>query len=270
MIRSCVIMSVYNGDDVEAFSRCIDSLQLDDNEMLLYLAVDGEISEPLWGRIKGLQECKLVKIFWFSSNEGLTKRLNFLIQRALDLKTIEYIFRMDADDFCTPERFSVQTKFLDVRHDIDVVASHSLDIWENGNCTSRKLPEKHIDIVKALPFRNPIKHSSVCFRRSILERVKYNERFLKSQDRVLWTDIIANGGRFEILSDCLLVYNVTKDFMYRRKNVNSLKFYISAHLYSILKISPFSIPAYLYLLGAIVIKLAPISLSTKVYHYLEQ
>ena len=265
MIRGCIIMSVYRKNDLSSFKRCIRSLDLNANNLKLLLAVDGPLPNDLCHYVGQIENAKNTEVFWFEKSAGLTKRLNYLIAKALESSAYEYFFRMDADDVSTPDRFAVQTAFMDAHPDVDLVASHSLDYWENGETSCRTLPKKHDAIVKSMLFRNPIKHSTVCMRRRILEKHRYNEKYLRVQDRVLWTDIIRAGGTIEILDEQLVHYYHDASIMDRRKNWITVKYNFLAHIYTIVSLKPFSVLPYLYLFSVILSKFLPGTYLKKLY-----
>ena len=94
-------------------------------------------------------------------------------------------------------------------------------------------------------------------RRSILEKHKYNEKFLRVQDRVLWTDVIRDGGTFEILDEKLVKYYHDASITERRKNWITIKYNFLAHMYTIINLKPLSLLPYLYLFAVIATKFFP-------------
>lgn len=270
MKRNCVLMSIYENNDVGRFQSCIESLKLHENSSILFLAVDGPLNSDLKSFVKNLSCDSLVNVYWFPDSQGLTKRLNFLISESLKNKSIRYFFRMDADDIALNDRIAVQIKFLERRKDIDVVAAHSIDVWEGELFYTRSLPMKHVDIAKAILYRCPIKHSTVCFTRGILEKFRYNENYLRVQDRVLWADIIAGGGKFEILPDTLIKYFNNQDMIKRRTNYQSIKLNVLAHHHAIRKLKPYAIKPYIYLVAVLLTKLLPKKLLGTLYRRLEK
>ena len=178
---------------------------------------------------------------------------------------------MDADDLAINERIAKQCNFMKKRLDVDVVASHTKDIWPDGKIFSRSLPEKNNQIRREMTRRNPIKHSTVCFRRSVFENgLRYNEYFTKSQDRVLWVDILKNGGVFEIMPDVLVEYRHDDNIIMRKRDLQTIKFTFLGQLYAIVMLSPFSIFSYCHLLAMVISKLLPAPLTRHLYRKLEK
>jgi hypothetical protein len=263
-------MSVYKNDTLANFKECIESLKLDKNDMTLYLSVDGKVAHDLNSYITELNKGNFIRVYKFNKSIGLTKRRNFLISESLLCSQHKYFFRMDADDISINNRFKVQSDFLDTRTDVDIVASHSRDVWPSGRVYTRNLPTDHSDIVMALCRRNPVKHSTVCLRRSILENNKYNEYYDKVQDRVFWVDIILNGGVFEILPQNLIEYRHGNNLISRRKSFQTIKFGFFAQFYAIYKLQPFSVISYVHLFFTLIYKVLPTPIVGYIYRKLEK
>ena len=271
-MNKCVLMSVYSGDESNKFKKCLDSLQLELGELHLFLAVDGKVDRKVDLLIKPLEKHPCVSVYRFDRRLGLTTRLNQLITKALSSpQHYEFFFRLDADDHIINNRITIQENFLKYNDDVDICAGHAVDVWKDGTITSRSLPIQHEDIVNALSTRNPIKHSTVCFRRYVLEQGhKYNTYFERCQDRVLWTDLIYAGFKFHIIEDQIIKYTNDQDFISRKKDWKALKFVTLAQLYTLYKLRPKKIQPYAYFFGLIASKLLPTQLLQKVYRWAEK
>ena len=271
-MNKCVLMSVYSGDESNKFKKCLDSLRLELGELHLLLAVDGKVGSEVDRLIKPLETHPSVSVYRFNTRLGLTKRLNQLINEALNSpKRYEFFFRLDADDQIINNRITIQESFLKNNDDVDICAGHTVDVWKDGTSTSRNLPIQHEDIVNALSTRNPIKHSTVCFRRCVFEQGhRYNNFFERCQDRVLWTDLIYAGFKFHIIEDQIIKYINDQDFISRKKDWKALKFVTLAQLYTLYKLRPKKIQPYAYFFGLIASKFLPVELLQKVYRWAEK
>ena len=58
MTKHCILMSIYKNDSLTGFSDCITSLNLNENDVTLYLAIDGPIQDNLRRYISGLENTK--------------------------------------------------------------------------------------------------------------------------------------------------------------------------------------------------------------------
>lgn len=212
-----VIMSVYRGDDAIYFQNAIDSVLKQEDiskfDLHVYLGIDGPISEEMHDAIYK-RESEIYKIFEFRENRGLSYVLNDLID-CLDDEV--FIFRMDADDICHPQRFIRQLRFMDRNVGIDVLGTA---IWEmQGNKPQRliRYPLEHGEAVAAIHKRSPFAHPTVCFRRRVFDIVEagYPHTNL-CEDVALWFTCIRNDLRFGNLAEPLLYFRVNENFWKRR------------------------------------------------------
>lgn len=127
---------------------------------------------------------KKCQVYHNSSNQGLTKNLNFGIRYARG----RYIARMDADDICAKDRLYIQYSFLENNSDISVVGSWVQFIDKFGTITGFFQPPTTDSLIKwELLFQNPLVHPSIMFRKEIIERFgNYDEKCYCSQDYELW------------------------------------------------------------------------------------
>ena len=266
-MTECILMSVYTNDCPLKFRRCIDSLDLNKSQIDLILCVDGSLKSELESIVQKLYVLDNVIILRGSRRVGLTKCLNKMIRHALNSsKKYELLFRMDADDICINDRFNVQRKFMKENLTIDVCGSYSCDIWSNGEKTVRQLPSTHEEIFKSILTRNPLKHSTICFRRKVFDLgFRYNEKFERCQDRVLWSDLIANGFKFHIIKVPLIKYINDDNFISRKKDWKAKKFTFLSQMYTLLLLRPVSPGPYIYFVALIISKFMPSVILKKIY-----
>ena len=86
----------------------------------------------------------------------------------------EYIARMDSDDISLPERFEEQVRYLDENKDVDVLGCRVRLIDSVSESLERSYPyfQSNRDIRRVLPFRNPLMHPALMFRKSVLLSVQ--------------------------------------------------------------------------------------------------
>ena len=100
-----VIMSVYN--DQDNISNSIKSI-LVDLQNFEFLIVDDCSTDNTYGNKKIYYRSR-IKLYKNSKNIGLTKSLNFLIEKSSG----KYIFRQDSDDVSLSQRFQEQLNVLE-------------------------------------------------------------------------------------------------------------------------------------------------------------
>lgn len=118
---------------------------------------------------------------------GIAAALNY----GIDQSRGDYIARMDADDLSLPERIQIQVNIMEKNKEIGVCSSLCMLYYCNGELKENPIcPPDHQAIQCFLLFSNPITHSSVVMRKSILGNdVRYDENVV-AEDYHLWTRLI--------------------------------------------------------------------------------
>jgi glycosyltransferase involved in cell wall biosynthesis len=185
----------------------------------LYLINDGSKNE--YNKYLNFQEDPRVKLISFDDCAGLAARLNLM-------STIgdgEYIARMDADDYMSPDRIEQQIK---LKPDDQTVITSSANIVINGKVISyfRGSSYEINSISTFTPIR--IIHPTVFARRQWFKNHLYDTDLKRAQDRDLWLRATSDT-RFINIDLPLLNYN--------KSNLNSIYkiyinyFYLSKVLY---------------------------------------
>ncbi len=196
-----VIIPIYHPNR-EYLSETIKSIQNQNyKEYEVLLIVDGaaESTRELIDKIKDDR----FKILINTDGKGLPYSLN----RGFRESSGEYIFRMDADDICLPERFSRQVAYLDTHADVDMVGSFAKTFGSVN--TIYKSYTAYNDLNAELLFKNPIVHPSVAFRKNTIEKygLKYSNG--ESEDYRLWIGMVFTYGcRIEVIPEILLKYRM--------------------------------------------------------------
>lgn len=196
-----VVIPIFNPNK-EYLSETIKSIQEQSYENYeVLLIVDGDV-ESTKEIISGLQDYRF-KILINTEGKGLPYSLN----RGFKESKGEYIFRMDADDICLPERFAKQVKYLDAHPDIDMVGTFA-ETFGAVNMIYKSYTD-YKDINAELLFKNPIVHPSVAFRKSTVE--KYNLQYStgESEDYRIWIDMaFGYHCKIEVIPEVLLRYRM--------------------------------------------------------------
>lgn len=164
------------------------------------------------------------------SNEGLG--LVDALHTGIKNSSGTYIARMDADDLCLGDRFTVQQKYLDGHPEVGLVSclvryggdeqqnpgfSRFVN-WINTLDTHEKmLAKRYVDV--------PAAHPSVMFRRSLLQLGTYRKsnKFGETvpEDFDLWLRWLNHGVKFAKIPRELLVWNDLPDRLSRKSIVYS-------------------------------------------------
>lgn len=181
MPRVTVLTSVCNG--AEHLQEAIASIFSQTMPDFEFIIVDDASNDGTPAILDRLREPRLV-LSRNEKNRGLTWSLNMGLRRARG----EFIARMDADDISEPVRLQAQMEFLRSHPDVGLVCSAAAIIDERGKTVGAHAPRfspEHFYFY--LNFKNCIIHSSVLFRREIVERLGgYDESLTFAQDYELW------------------------------------------------------------------------------------
>ena len=171
-------------------------------EVLLIVDGDASITE---GVVYNLKDSRF-RILINTEGKGLPYSLN----RGFMESKGDYIFRMDADDICMPERFGRQVEFLETHPDVDMVGSFA----QTFGAVSKvyKSYTSYKDINAELLFKNPIVHPTVAFRKKTIEMYGLKYTNGEAEDYRLWLDMVLRCHcRIEVIPEVLLKYRIHED-----------------------------------------------------------
>ncbi|WP_370479371.1 glycosyltransferase family 2 protein [Tamlana flava] len=172
-----------------------------------------------------IESFKSSQIYYIKNeqNIGLTKTLNkgltFLLTQ------YEYIARMDADDWCFPDRFKKQLQFLENNQEVVLCGTQGYwlkDMTQNPQ-DGWVYPTESTYIKYNLLFGATFGHSSVVFRSQKISEhhLRYDESKINCQDWELWTRI-SKIGNMANLPDFLMKYRILDDSNHRSPDKQKL------------------------------------------------
>ena len=216
-MKVAFIITVYKNDKLAYFKEAIASIVNQDygfENIHIYLGIDGDLPDDIKKYIDG-NSAYFYKIVQNIVNKGLAFTLNKLIEV---LEDELYAFRMDSDDICRLDRVSKQVEAFEKDSELLLIGSDLIEINESGQeLRDKKMSTKMNEIIKFSIARNPFNHPTVAMKKEFFTVVgKYNEQFLKSQDYELWARALINGIKATNVSEPLLYFRVTNDYMNKR------------------------------------------------------
>ncbi len=199
---------------------------------------------------------KRVKVH-HQKNIGRPKARNL----AVKLTKGNYIAVLDADDVSLPTRLEKECEFLESNKKVALVGSAYNDIDEQGNILRTVYyPTTDEELRKEMVKYNPFFHSSVMFRREVLDHVGYyDENFKYSQDYEFFSRI-AMKYKIANLSEVLGNRRIHKKNL-KYKNRQAITFDYLAHLRAIQRLSNSKFD-YIYLFKSLIKYVLPL----EVYH----
>ena len=125
---------------------------------------------------------------------------------------------MDGDDISLPNRLETQVKAV-TQFNLDLVGSWAYIINEVGLTVGKLTPPTDAQSIRrTIMLYNPFIHSTMLFKRSILERSGcYNKVLFGAEDYDLWLRIISLGYGYANLPDYLIFSRQTCNSVMRGK-----------------------------------------------------
>lgn len=185
-----VIMGVYNCE--KTLEESINSLinqTCQDFEIII--CDDGSIDSTL--KIANKFKIRHPDKILLLANQ-VNQGLNFTLNKCLKVTKGQYIARMDGDDISLPDRFAIQSKFLDQQPEFAIVSSAMIYFDENGDWglgNPKEKPEKK-DLIHGAPFAHA---ASMVRKKALLDVGGYSisKRLLRVEDYHLWIKMYARG-----------------------------------------------------------------------------
>lgn len=217
-----VLISLYYKEKPEFLSDCLESLK---NQTLpaaeIVLVYDGTITTELEGVVAQYTSILPIKIIKLPQNVGLGKALN----EGLKHCSYDWVFRMDTDDICLPERFERQIKFIQQHPKLVLCSGYIAEFSGNReNITGyRKVPIGNDYIKKYALSKNPFNHMTVAFRKETIEKVGGYQHHLFLEDYNLWLRVIAQGYEVGNIAEVLLLARAGDSMVARRRGKEYIK-----------------------------------------------
>lgn len=220
-----ILMSVYSGEKLvylqDAFKSIWYNQTMKPSEIVI--VVDGPIGTEITDSISYWKNRlgSTLKIIPISYNVGLGRALN----EGLKHCTNEWVFRMDTDDICTPDRFEKQIKFISENPDIVLFSSQIIEFDKDikDATTLRQVPICHDDIVKFSNKRSPFNHMTVAYKKSVIDGLGGYQHHPYMEDYNLWLRVIGAGHKVGNHPDVLLYARVGNGMHTRRKGFEYIK-----------------------------------------------
>ena len=225
MINFSILLSLYHKEKVEYLEKCFESIW--DQQTLkpteIVLVLDGPIGEGLTKSVERWQQKlgNILKIVTLAENVGLGKALN----EGLKHCTNEWVFRMDTDDICTPDRFSKQVAFIKENPDVVLFGGQILEFNQDVSDAHvlKAVPENHNEIKAFAQNRCPFNHMTVAYRHDVITLLGAYQHHLFMEDYNLWLRVIGAGYKVANLPDVILFARVGNGMHARRKGLEYIK-----------------------------------------------
>ena len=220
-----VLLSLYFKEIPQYFEQSLvsiwDSQTVKPDEIVL--VIDGEIGKELRSCVEKWRE-KLgfvLKIIQLEQNVGLGKALN----KGLEHCSNEWVFRMDTDDVCTPDRFEKQTEFIKKYPKVVLFGGQILEFEKEPKDSQvlKFVPTTNDEIRQFAQNRCPFNHMTVAYKKSVINKLGGYQHHLFMEDYNLWLRVIGAGYIVANLPDIVLYARVGNGMHARRKGLEYIK-----------------------------------------------
>ncbi len=194
-----VVMSTYNNETTIENSLLSILNQTYQNFEIL-LMDDGSTDNTYKLCQKISKNFDKIKIYQNIKNLGLTKSLNFLINKSVG----NLIARSDADDLSEKNRFEIQLEYL-YKNDLDACTTRAYEIG-----TKRIIPglSYYIPAKYLINYKNPFIHGTLFIKKDVLKAINlYDESFIYAQDYKLMSDLLKRNYKISIIKEPLYHLN---------------------------------------------------------------
>lgn len=179
-----VLMPVHNG--MPHLPLAVESILKQTFNNFEFVIVDDCSGDYSPEYLKSVKDDRIVLIS-LSQNKGVTGAL----QEGMRKVRGKYIARLDADDIAMPDRLQQQVEFLEANNSVGLLGSGYEVIDSDGKFI------RHFSVMRTdflvrwrMLFKNPFVHSTVMFRRDLIEQNKLDYRLKHGEDYQLWVELM--------------------------------------------------------------------------------
>ncbi len=220
-----VLITTYFGEspaNLDEALRSIYKQSLRPREVVL--VVDGPIPKGQEEVIIRYQDQKdiTLHVIRLPKNVGRGAAKNVGIERCC----YEFIAVMDSDDISVPQRLEKQFNLFQLHPEYDVIAGWQLEFDDETKKETlvKRCPKLHVDIVRALKWRNVVPNPAVMIRRENAVKVGgYGDFKTINEDYDLFLKLIEAGARFHNIQEILIRVRTSREQRKRRGGWNVIK-----------------------------------------------
>ena len=215
-MKFSVLMSLYIKENPQYLMECLQSLVVQTvpaDEIVLVF--DGAVTAELEDVVAQFSDKLPFKLVRLEKNGGLGNALNIGLTHCSN----EWVFRMDTDDICVPERFEKQLRFIEQNPETIIFGGQIAEFGQNIEdiVSYRRVPTDATDIVKFTANRCPFNHMTVAYQKSAVQQCGGYQDL--QEDYNLWVKMVANGQNVANLPDILVYARIGNGMVGRRRGL---------------------------------------------------
>lgn len=206
MAKFSVITSVYHNDTPDFVRMALDSMlvhqTLKPSEVVLVR--DGVVPDKLEALIAEYETMyhDIVHVIRLEKNGGLGKAMKLGVEVAQN----DIIARMDSDDICSPNRFELQLKYLELHPNVDIIGGQMTEFIDTPDniIGKRIVPCDNEDIYDFMKNRCALNHVTVMFRKEAVLKVGNYQDWFWNEDYYLWVRMMIAKCKFANVPNVLV------------------------------------------------------------------
>jgi len=209
MPKVSVLIPAYNEEN--NIAKCLESIYNQTFKDFEIVVIDDGSLDSTSEIIRSFRTGNLT-CFKNEKNIGISKSLNL----GLSFCKGKYIARIDADDIALPERLALQNELLDTNLEIALCGGWGItrnQVTKEENIS--KPPTDYLNIKKHMQKDNPFIHSTVMFRKRIIEELGGYGPIKGFEDYDLWIRV-ASKFKVQIIPEILVVRTDNNNFQWKK------------------------------------------------------
>lgn len=196
-----LIMPVYNG--MPYLPLAVESVLNQTFENFELIIVDDCSDESTKEYLRSIKDKRVILI-----NNDRNLGVQLTLKRGINEAKGQFIARLDSDDISMSNRLENQLIFFNQHPDYGIIGTSYRSLNENGDILSvREENNDDVEVRWKMLFKSPFVHSTVMFRKSIIDQynLNYDQEFAEDYD--LWNRML-NYTKGYILKEPLVDYRI--------------------------------------------------------------
>jgi len=225
-----VLMSLYKGETGEHLEQSLHSLCTSTVDIpQVVMVLDGPLPPELHQVLDHYRERLPLTVVVLPVNVGLAAALN----QGLEHCRHTWVARFDTDDIIIPDRFLLQSEWLEAHPDLDIGGGYIREFESDEKVPAgapqqrksiRAVPLRHEDIVRRIRRRNPFNHMTVMYKKELaLALGGYPTEFPYFEDYAFWVRLLKAGARMGNLDRVLVLARAGTNMAMRRRGWHYVK-----------------------------------------------
>ncbi|WP_346235577.1 glycosyltransferase family 2 protein [Lysinibacillus telephonicus] len=215
-----IILTIFNGaNTITDTLNSIKSQTFKNYELIIVNDGSKDNTGELVEQFVENNKMMTIKFLNLNQNIGRSNALNLALKNA----SSDFIANIDGDDLWSKRHLELQVNNIKTHSEFDVICSDYYLLIGNektiNNFIQSEIGDRMIDITKKVGRFNPINHSTVIFKKLLIEKVGgYNEDLKKLIDYDLWLRLKQQNVKIGFFPVKTCIKRIHKNQNYENKN----------------------------------------------------